>query len=159
MAGALAMDSVHSFQRFISVLRQVKRCLIARWSLQKYLAGSVETRVRSAEAVDAPKQRVDLLVEVKRADEATRCPKFWATVSLLHALQSVLAVIEAFVCGFPCHRSYLIDVENTRFKRFFVYQRLSVGLSVRRSPQWPLGEGHCLDDRRTKIGGVRARAG
>ena len=43
----------------------------------------IGSEVAPAETDDASKQRVDMLVEVRRAYDAIRDPKFWATVSLL----------------------------------------------------------------------------
>ena len=60
----------------------MKRCLIAIWSLQEYLADAAEDANignddAPAGAEDDPKQRDEMLVELRRADEATRDPKCW----------------------------------------------------------------------------------
>ena len=135
-----------SVQRCLSAVRKAHRCLIARLSLQKYAGWLVGGRRHwKRGCARRGRGRVDMLVEVSRADEAIRDAKFGHL--LLHAWPSVW--------------------QASRRSRVSVYQRLSgafnpiafCSVSVPRSRQWPLGDGKCLGDRHAAVGGFRACAG
>ena len=72
-----------SVQLCFSAWRKATTCLIAHWRLHKYVADKAENAdmgnedTPAAEAEDAQKQHVEMLVMLRRADEAIRDPKFW----------------------------------------------------------------------------------
>ena len=121
-----------SIQMCLSRLLEVRKPLCKFWSLAKYLAGSVmdEDLTRDAAGLEGKEggdkgDRAAYLTQLKHANDAIQDEFFWGACTMLHSLQSVLVEVESYCSGCPCHGSYIIAKERTRFRRTSVYQRVA----------------------------------
>ena len=116
-----------SIQACLTRLLEVRHSLRRFWSIEVYLQGSdrdEEMEEHSCED-DRQKARAEMREHLKLADEAIKDDYFWGACAMLAALQNVLASIEAFCSGCPCHGADLQQKEKTRARRLSRYQKLA----------------------------------
>ena len=104
-----------SIQVCLTRLLEVRHSLRRFWSIEVYLQGSDRDEEMEEHSCDDDRQkaRAEMREHLKLADEAIKDDYFWGACVMLAALQNVLASIEAFCSGCPCHGAGAAEGENT----------------------------------------------